>query len=642
MYFSDTRFLHEAKEVQRNASRLKHLLVLACRLLAMSLIIFAFAQPFLAAKDDQVNEANHISFFIDNSFSMEAGGQQLGLLEEAKSIAEQSIKQYPDHYSFHVFDHKFAGEDQQWIDKEKALNKVKRTVLTGAVKTVSQIVGRQRQMRERLDEQPMSSYIFTDGQKNIFDALPDFEDGEQIQIIRLNPIQVANISIDSAWVNEAVILPGQSVTLFVQLSNYGTSAVNDIRLSFTSDGQSRPAGSFDIPPGQSMVDTIPVTFSSPGWKSLRLKIEDESIRFDDELLLTLAVSDQIRVLLVNENNHEQFFRAAILGNKRTQFERRKTSNLIYSDFQKYDLIIVDGLNVVSSGLSTELDNYIRSGGNVLFFPEANGDVKSYNNFLRTLKVNQFGALKQENISVLGINTKSSIFKNVYRRTGRNLKTPTIQKYFTLSKNAVAGKEELLSLRNRDPYLVGYQLDRGNLYLCTAATDESSSDILGSGSFFVPMVHRMSISARSGIAPFYTVGSNEAIVVTPFEEAVDPVYKLEGNIEVIPARYQQLKNINLYAGDQIDQSGFYKLTTQDSLIANIAFNYERSESKLSMLSNEALLKLNPDHISVINTGDQIDVAEALVNKSRNTVYWKWCIILALIFLLIEQLLLRWRK
>ena len=642
VFFSDTRFLHEAKEVQKNASRLKHLLILLSRLLAMGLIILAFAQPFRSADDQPVDEANHISVFIDNSFSMEASGRQKSLLDEAKSIAEKSIEQYPDHYSFHIFDHNFDGEDQQWIDKEKALNKIRRTAFTGKVKTVSQITGRARQMKERLDDQSMNSFIFTDGQKNLFADLPDFEENESIQVVRLNPVVVSNLAIDSAWIEDPVILPNQPTTLYVKLSNFGTSSARDVRLSFSIDGQSRPAGSYDVPAGQSTIDTIPLSFSSSGWKELLLRVEDESIQFDDQLLLTVPVSDRINILLVNENNHEPFFRAAVLGNQRTTFDRLNVQRLIYSDFKKYELIIIDGLPKISSGLGTELNNFIRSGGNVLFFPESNGDINSYNEFMRSLGVNSFGSLKDEKQSVLGINTSSFVFKNVYRRTGKNLKTPSVNKYFSVNKNPVAGKERLLDLRNRAPHLIAYHLDRGNFYLCTSPSDEASSDILSSGSFFVPMLHRMSTSSKSGMSPYYTIGSQEAITLPLSTKSVDPVYKLIGDIEVIPARYQRNRSVNLYAGEQIDKAGFYRLTTQDSLLAKVAYNFERSESDLSTLSNDEILKLSPSHLSVLHTQNEVDVVSAIINKSKNATYWKWCIILALLFLLIEQLLLRYFK
>ena len=640
VFFSDTRFLFEAKEVQRNASRLKHLLVLASRLLAFAMIILAFAQPFRALDNKNATEADHVSLFIDNSFSMEAGGKQLSLLEEAKQIAINSVRQYPDHYSFHVFDHNFSGSDQQWIDKENAINKIKRTALTGAVKSLSQIVNRQRQMRERLDDGLMSSYILSDGQSNLFKAVPDFEQNEYLQFIRLNPVFVSNISVDSLWMDDPVILPGQTSRIYVQLSNYGTSAISDVGLSFKVNEESRPAGSMDIPAGQSTIDTIPLTFSSSGWKELEISIEDEAIRFDDAMLATLQVTERVRILLISNKNNTAFYRAATQGNKRTELDHRRVQNIVYSDFVNYDLIIVDGLSEISTGLSTEIGNFVNTGGNVLFFPDIKGDLSSYNRLFKELNVNTFNELIEDKLAVNYINRSSYIFKNVYRYTGKNLKTPSVNTYFELSKSVVAGREKLLDLRNRAPYLVGYRRAAGNFYLCTAPTDESYTDILSNGSFFVPMLHRMSISSRSGIEPYYTIGGLRPITITSSSVASDPVYKLLGEIEVIPARFQRLRNTNLYAGDQINRAGIYKLITQDSTIARIAYNYDRSESDLAVLSNDAIADIAPEHITVLDNTEETDIAEAIVNQSKRTTFWKTCLLLALAFLLCEQLLLRY--
>jgi len=150
---------------------------------------------------------------------------------------------------------------------------------------------------------------------------------------------------------------------------------------------------------------------------------------------------------------------------------------------------------------------------------------------------------------------------------------------------------------------------------------------------------MSISSRNGIDPYYTIGENRAIIVPSLANSADPVYRLVGNTEVIPARYQKLKNINLYAGDQIDIPGFYRLMTQDSMLAKIAFNFDRSESDMTAMSDDEISALSADHIKLMNTSEEVNVAQALVQKTKNTTYWKWCIILALLFLLIEQLLLR---
>lgn len=643
VFFSDTRFLREAKEVQRNASRLKHLLVLFSRLLALAALIFAFAQPFISADSSDDVEANHISFFIDNSFSMEAGGTQNSLLEEAKRIAIESIRAYPDHYSFHVFDHGFASEDQQWIDKDKAINKINRTSLTGQVKTLSQIIGRQKQMRERVENGLTNTYVITDGQKNVFASIPDFDAEDRIQIVRLKPVVPSNLSLDSAWVDDPVILPGQASRLFVKVSNYSESNVEDIALNMTSNGQTRPAGSVDIAAGDHVIDTIPINFSSAGWKEIRLSVSDEGVAFDDELLLTLPISDRINILLINDNDHEAFFRAAVQGNQRTTFTRVPSQQVVYSDFSSYDLIVIDGITTMSSGMATEVKNYLLTGGNVLFFPSNNGDINSYNSFFNAVGANSFDQLKSEELSVLRVNTRSAIFKNVYRNTGRNLKTPTVKKYYSQKSRGSASKEVLLSLRNRTPYLTRYGVEGGNLYVSSAPSDENSSDILSRGSFLVPMLHRMSISSHRGIAPYYTIGQNQTMTISAVNTSNDPVYKLIGNTEVIPARYPRLKRVNLYAGEQIDQAGVYRLTTQDTTLALVAYNYDRSESDMTSLSNDEIEKLAPEHLSIISVQQNPDIAQAIVNKSTNKTYWKWLIIACLVFLLIEQLLLRhWKS
>src|SRR3989344_2721824 len=73
VYFSNVRFLKEVKQETQAKSRLKHLLVLASRILAISFLVFAFSQPFIPAENNKIPLGDKtISIFIDNSFSMEA------------------------------------------------------------------------------------------------------------------------------------------------------------------------------------------------------------------------------------------------------------------------------------------------------------------------------------------------------------------------------------------------------------------------------------------------------------------------------------------------------------------------------------------------------------------------------------------
>src|SRR5215471_3936965 len=71
VYFSNVKFLREIKEQTETRNKLKNWLVLICRLLAITFLVFAFAQPYF--KSRQINAVagkKAISIFIDNSFSM--------------------------------------------------------------------------------------------------------------------------------------------------------------------------------------------------------------------------------------------------------------------------------------------------------------------------------------------------------------------------------------------------------------------------------------------------------------------------------------------------------------------------------------------------------------------------------------------
>src|SRR5689334_18408547 len=68
IYFSNTRFLKQVKESTTAKRRLKHYLILLSRLLFLSLLVIAFAQPIIPARE-QLGSNRNIILYIDNSFS---------------------------------------------------------------------------------------------------------------------------------------------------------------------------------------------------------------------------------------------------------------------------------------------------------------------------------------------------------------------------------------------------------------------------------------------------------------------------------------------------------------------------------------------------------------------------------------------
>ncbi|MBU3662941.1 MAG: hypothetical protein FGM41_07060, partial [Bacteroidetes bacterium] len=86
--FSDIRFLRALTQQNKKQQTIKHYLILAARILALSALILAFAQPFIPA--DTANQSvlnKRVNIYIDNSPSMEAKAGNGNLFNLAKENA---------------------------------------------------------------------------------------------------------------------------------------------------------------------------------------------------------------------------------------------------------------------------------------------------------------------------------------------------------------------------------------------------------------------------------------------------------------------------------------------------------------------------------------------------------------------------
>ena len=68
--FSSVRFLRQIKKAKRSRARLKNVLILLSRILAIAALILAFSKPYLPLQVTQKPIANDIFFYIDNFYEM--------------------------------------------------------------------------------------------------------------------------------------------------------------------------------------------------------------------------------------------------------------------------------------------------------------------------------------------------------------------------------------------------------------------------------------------------------------------------------------------------------------------------------------------------------------------------------------------
>jgi len=214
----------------------------------------------------------------------------------------------------------------------------------------------------------------------------------------------------------------------------------------------------------------------------------------------------------------------------------------------------------------------------------------------------------------------------------------------MSKTNSRGEEQLLTYRDGTAFLSKYQIGQGNLYVCAAPLAEPFNNLAQSGEIFIPMLYKMAISSARIKKIAYSIGRDEVIESEHFINSTDIVYKLRGESgEFIPE--QRIVGAKAFLGvsNQILQAGIYDLfLNRDTTLAKYAFNYDRKESALDYYTAAELKSQAGQKMNVVDMMEEAVLTASIEERSRGIVLWRWCVILALAFLALEILLLRFWK
>ncbi len=656
VYFTNVRFLKEVKEETSNRQKLRNLLVLLMRCLAIAAMVLAFAQPFIPLSSGAKKGEQAVSVFVDNSFSMNALSQDAPLLELAKQRARDIVSAYNVTDRFQILTNDFEGRDQRLVSKEDALSRIEEIRTSPASRDLSKVLIRQQQCLNTGKQENRTAYLVSDFQTNIAD-LSSFRDTLlDINLVPMRAVQARNVSIDSAWFENPVQILNQPANLLVKISNRSDEAATDIRLSLLHDGQTKPVGAVNIPANGSLLDTVSFTILHPGWHESRLSLTDYPVQFDDDYFLTFYVAERINVLTVNASGANKFLDNAFLGAKYFQQDNADVRSLDYSKFGDYQLIILNELPSISSGLANELKTFAQNGGNVLAFPSQNADLSSYDAFLQNFAAGNLGAFDPTPRQASQLNTEEFIFRDVFLNKSANLRLPSTQGNFRL---APARGEQILTYRDGSAYLAKFPQGDGALYCCAAPLNEQVNDLVRNGEIFVPMLFKMAIAGTKGQQIAYTIGRDEVLEAKHRVSARGETnYKLRmvtansavkgdeanspagNNQEFIPEQRIFGSKVLLTPGTQIRDAGWYQLHLQgDSTLAEFAFNYDRRESDLRFKTDEALAEGLLPNMKVLATNAEANFSQVVDEQERGIVLWRWCVIFALLFLALEVLFLR---
>lgn len=640
VYFTNVSFLKEIKEEKSTRNKLRNLLVLLTRLLAFAALILAFAQPFLSKDKTAKSGKSYVSIFIDNSNSMLASSQDVPLVDNARKKAEEIVNAYEASDQFQIISHELKASQQRWLNQENTVSAIEEIEINPEVNLLSNVIARQQASFP--EEGNHFIYILSDFQKSITDLDIQKDTTLEINLLPIQSVRENNLSIDSVWFESVVPSLNQNNKLFVQLTNHGDEDRDDVRVSLVQNNQTRPEGTIRLEAKSSRIDTINLLFTQPGWQELEVRIDDYPIQFDDSYFISFNIKDKHRILSIKTSSNNRYLEALFDGLNQFDLESVNLANIKYDKLSENDLIILSELSSVSSGLSGALKSFIENGGNVLVFLSENVNIDNYNQFLNTLNANSILEWSEQERNVHKINTAEFVFQDVFERVGSNLKLPSTKANYLFTSFSSRAATPLLQYRDGNHFLSKYQLGKGELFVCASPLDKEFNDLVLNAEVFVPLLYKMALATNDENKIAYTIGVDNFAEVNNTGSSNEMIYQVKGEDSFIPGQTNMGATTLINFNNMITRSGQYQLTLDNEIKESLAFNYDRLESDMDYLGRDELLQRYGENVNILDNILEANLTNMIKEKDKGITLWRWCLILALIFLAIETLLLRFWK
>ncbi len=606
--FTNVKLLQKVIAESRKSNTLKKWLLLFTRLSLFSVLILAFARPFLANTTALAEKETVV--YLDNSFSMWAKDVDGTLIHTA---VQDLLKAIPPGKTFSLFTNSGEYKDVQAVDIHNDLLGISPTPKQLNLEEIELKAGT---FFSKNESSIKNLIIISDFQNHMASKAFNSDNNLKKHLVKLSGTEEANISLDSCFITTSGTDNSDISILLSASPNIGRTPVslfNNERLI------AKTTALFENGKSQ-------ITFTIPANEMVlgKLEITDKGLPYDNHLYFNIDEKDKPKVLII-ENSPSRFLQR-IYTKDAFDLASFSLKNLNYRDLENQNLIILNGLQDIPNPMIPSLRSFITEGGSLVLIPSANADIVSYNQLLAPLDMGTFSETINTETAITQIAFSHPLYDQVFEKKVDNFQYPKVNQYFKLKSPL----PNILSYQNGDAFLAG----NNGLYLYTAALDLENSNFQQSP-LIVPTFYKMGINSLKP-SPLYFELNGRAAMDISRNLAKDHILKVsKRDQEFIPQQRSLANKVSLTFYENPTEDGIYGITEDGVPLKHVSFNYPRTESEL--------LFMDVDQINSASQQSSITTLfEALQNDNRITELWKWFVILALFFLFIEVLLIKYIK
>jgi Aerotolerance regulator N-terminal len=635
VFFTNVHLLREVKTETNYFRRLKHLLILICRLAFLAFLVLAFAQPYFASKNAQNIKGLQgiVSLYLDNSYSMQSELGNEKYLSMSMTAINDLLKVFPKSAQFQLITNNFENKEQYPVSSQEISDRLTETDYSNAYRDLTTLHKRQLNLLDRFSPNRKNQiFWFSDFQKSTLGELNkiQLDTLNQYYLVPIKSEKTPNLRIDSVWLENPFIKALESNQIKVRLRSFSQEPYENLALKLFLDDK------------QVSTASVKITVEGKGLKKCKITFEDFPVTFDNEYYFSINASPTIQILHLTENSLNRYI-PNLFGNESVfNLQSFSVRNLDYNRIKTAELILLDGVESVEGELSTALQERVRKGASLMIFPSAKG-ANSLNGFLTSLSIAGLQSIRSDSLGrgknneLALLESQNPFFRGVFERVPSNMNMPYANA--TLRWQNVG--ENLLTFKNRQPFLSRFNTAQGKVYLCASPLD---ADYTGfpKHAIFVPIMYRIASLSKTGEERLAYSFQEKTIRVKLDKPTKNQVYKLvKDKVEIVPPQRILGEELILELPEQSLTAGFYELKLDNNTVAILAFNYDKAESEMNFYSAQELQSAfaKQKNVQIYDILKNKNFIQDFQEKNLQVNLWKYMLIFALVFLLLEIALIR---
>ncbi|MFW2376981.1 MAG: BatA domain-containing protein [Cellulophaga baltica] len=597
--FTNVKMLQQVVAESQKSRSLKKWLLLFTRMLLFTALIIAFAQPFFAKNTVFKNKETII--YLDNSFSMQAKKGNTSLLEVA---VQEIVKKAPKNTPITLFtnNNTFSNTTIEAIQNYLLSLNFSQNQLP-----LEAITLKATSLFSTASNSIKNLIVISDFQKNNETYLKPSKELNNYYI-QLAPSKVENIAIDSIFYS-----PESNETTTIKIKLSASQDLENQPISVYNGDQliAKTAAEFNNTKSASVTISLPENDLILG----KIQLEDTGLNYDNQFFFSRNKKEKVRILEIY--GVETGYLERIYTAEEFEYQKNSIAQLNYSLIESQHTIILNELEALPEALVQALHLFTQQGGTLIVIPNDDITITNYNTLLNNfgVRLNQKITTSQE---ITHINFDHPIYSNVFDQKVNNFQYPEVKTYYSLDAN----QSPLLSYASNEPFLLG---KRGFYFFTSPLSSELSN--FKNSPLIVPTLYNMGVESLKQQELYYTIGKNNSVTIA-VEGINDAVLKISNAMnEYIPQQQFLNNKIVLNFNEVPSEDGLFTVKNKETNFKHLGFNYPRTESNLTYLD----LENSKDIYTPTSISDLFDTLEK--DDSKNEL-WKWFVILALLFGLIE--------